>query len=156
MPQISKRGFRILKPQEFDFHSQQHSKGYSSLDNLYALSREIGDHQRPAGDCQKWFSANYFYTVIRRRIDGKNITGKIYSNTSQNWVPKKNKKKKCTESLPCAWYHTGLGDKVSSHCLQGDFSLEGDMEKKTRPVFMGLNMAVMEKDEGKLLMRETD
>lgn len=53
MPQISKRGFRILKPQEFDFHSQQHSKGYSSLDNLYALSREIGDHQRPAGDCQK-------------------------------------------------------------------------------------------------------
>lgn len=30
------------------------------------------------------------------------------------------------------------------------------MEKKTRPVFMGLNMGVMEKDEGKLLMRETD
>lgn len=66
------------------------------------------------------------------------------------------RKKKCTESLPCAWYHTGLGDKVSIHCLQGDFSLGGDMEKKTRPVFMGLNMGVMEKDEGKLLMRETD
>lgn len=24
------------------------------------------------------------------------------------------KKKKCTESLPCAGYHTGLGDKVPS------------------------------------------
>ena len=49
-------------------------------------------------------------------------------------------KKKCSESLLCVGYHTGLGDKGSSLCLQGDFSLEGEMEKKTRPVFMGLNV----------------
>lgn len=58
---------------------------------------------------------------------------------------------KFIESLPCAGYHIGLGDKVPSSCLQGDFSLKGELEKKKRPAFMGLNIGVMEKDGRKLL-----
>ena len=59
-------------------------------------------------------------------------------------------KKKSSESLPRAGYHVSLEDKVLSHCLEGNVSLEGEMEKKTRPGIMGLNVGVMEKDEGKL------
>lgn len=41
---FQKGGFRYPELDEFDFHTQQHSKVYSSPDNLYALSRERADH----------------------------------------------------------------------------------------------------------------
>lgn len=41
---FQKRGFHNPELDNFDFHIQQHSKVYSSPNNLYALSRERANH----------------------------------------------------------------------------------------------------------------